>query len=749
VSSAVVPTPNEYVVGDAGGAHLGGLTRIVEAFRGFRNPDESGDPASRVTRLIEQWVVLPEEWDELPPDLRDDILSGHHGTDPLTRLVEHHLLTRYQADTIRAGGESELVLGHYRLLDVLGRGGMGTVYKAEHLHLRRQVALKVMSRTTETNPRLLHRFYGEARAVAKLQHPNIVGCLDAGRHTPAAGSAPRDYYVMELISGADLQSSVATNGPLEPGRACDLFRQIAEALAEAHRCGLVHRDIKPGNILITPDWQAKLLDFGLALRPQHRMTEPGLLLGTLGYMAPEQAQNSLEVDARADLFSLGATLYWALTGREPFPETGHLLRDLNARLAAGALDPRRARPELPDELAQLVVRLTDRDPERRYQSARAVASTLAGFGRWVASRDATERTQKPRVLVVEDDPRLRRLMVGLLRDCTVVEAGDGRAAWAELEKAPFDLLVLDVNLPLMSGPELLAKLRGDDKLRERTRTLMVSGDMPSESLGGYLMTGADDYLEKPFLPPAFQARTRALLGRKPAAPAPAPRGPAAPESVLAPGAEKVNPGEPLAFVLCRLLEEIGVVVRGYHDRIGRYVTALCAAAPEQGEYARLRNPAFVELLVRAAPLHDCGMLLLPNSVLQKPAALEPEELAVVQQHTVLGAQVIADTANRWPVALPELGLAGEVVRAHHEKWDGSGYPDGLAGDAIPLAARAVALCSVYETLRTRRPHRPALTHNQVVRLLTTDAPGEFDPTLVTAFISVARKFDEIYQSSKR
>lgn len=697
-----------------------------------------------LTRLIEKWVVLPEEWDELPHDLRNEILHPTAG-DVLDKLVENHLLTQYQADAVRQGGEGELVLGHYRLLDVIGRGGMGVVYRAEHLHLRRQVAVKVMARTAETSPRLLHRFYGEARAVAKLQHPNIVGCLDAGRHTPTTG-APRDYYVMELIAGHDLHTTVTTGGPLSPSRVCDLFRQIAEALAEAHRFGLVHRDIKPGNVLITPDWQAKLLDFGLALRPDHRMTEPGLVLGTIGYMAPEQAQDAHLVDARADLFSLGATMYWALTGREPFPETGHLLRDLTTRLTAPALDPRRVRPELPEELASVVLKLTDREPEMRYQSARAVAATLAGFERWVSVRDAGDRPAAPRVLVVEDDPRLRRLMVGLLRDCTCVEAGDGNVAWAELEKSPFDLLVLDVNLPGMSGTELLARLQTNDKLRGRIRTLLVSGDMPSESLGSYLMNGADDYLEKPFLPPAFQARARALLGRS-GGPVAAPQPPSArpAENQIA----KVAPTEPLAFGVTRLLEEIGVILRGYHDRCGRYVQALAAAVPEEGEYARLRNPAYVEMLVRAAPLHDAGMLVLPNTLLQKPAALDSEEQAIVQQHTVIGSQVIGDLANRWPVAVPELGLAGEIVRAHHERWDGLGYPDGLVGAQIPLAARVVAITSVYEMLRTKRPHRPALSHNQVTRLLTTDSPGEFDPTLLAAFTTTARKFDEIFQSGKR
>jgi response regulator RpfG family c-di-GMP phosphodiesterase len=343
-------------------------------------------------------------------------------------------------------------------------------------------------------------------------------------------------------------------------------------------------------------------------------------------------------------------------------------------------------------------------------------------------------------------------MVSLLRDCTCVEAGDGKAAWAELEKAPFDLLVLDVNLPEMSGPELLRRVQADEKMKERTRTLMVSGDLPSESLGGYLMTGADDYLEKPFLPPAFQARARALLGRS-SVTTPAPRGNAAPPASSAgprdPEASKIAPTEPLAFGVTRLLEEIGVIMRGYHERCGRYVRALAAAAPEQGEYARLRDPAYVDMLVRAAPVHDAGMLVLPNSILLKPAALEPEEQAIVQQHTVIGAQVMNDAAARWPVAVPELALASEIVRSHHERWDGTGYPDGLAGARIPLAARVVAITSVYESLRTKRPHRPALSHNQVARLLTADSPGEFDPTLTAAFADAARKFDEIFQSSKR
>src|SRR5262249_53576640 len=155
---------------------------------------------SLLARLLGSQVLLPEEWEEIPPNDRDALT---HITAPealLTRLLSLHLLTRFQVDTIRRGCADDLVLGNYRILDLLGQGGMGTVYRAEHFQLRRQVALKVMARSGNISPRLIHRFYGEARAVARLQHPHIVTCFDAGRHARNGGPV-RDYFVMELIPG--------------------------------------------------------------------------------------------------------------------------------------------------------------------------------------------------------------------------------------------------------------------------------------------------------------------------------------------------------------------------------------------------------------------------------------------------------------------------------------------------------------------------------------------------------------------
>jgi len=724
-------------------------------------------PNALLNRLLENWVVLPEEWEETPVEIREEL--ARLGTpDPLIgELVDRHLLTPFQAEAIRKGMDSELIIGQYRLLEPIGRGGMGTVYRAEHVHLRRQVAVKVMTRAVESNERLLHRFYAEARAVARLQHPNIVACLDAGRHTSQDRPA-RDYFVMELIPGADLLETTRSKGVLSPGRVCDLFRQVAEALAEAHRLGLVHRDIKPSNILITPDWQAKLLDFGLALQPHSRLTEPGTVLGTVGYMAPEQAYAPHQVDARADLFGLGATMYLALTGREPFPETGNLLRDLNKRLSAPALDVRLARPEVPLELAELVAKLTDPDPDKRYQSARLVAGVLVGLRRWVSSSEGTvEGAEAPaRVLIVDDDPFIRTLVREVLDDCLCTEAEDGSEAWAELERTKYDLVVLDINLPGLSGTELLTKIRSLSTNGGAPRVLVMSGDIPMEALGGLLIDGADDFIDKPFTASGFRSRAKGLTRRtatanRTAASAaatatktltlsmtettrtPPPQGSVVLQDV------QLSPADPLAFGMCRLLEETGLTTPGYHERLGRYIRALIAKVPDDGEYVRLKDARYLSLLMTVAPIHDAGRLVVPSSILMKPSRLDADEMNIVHTHTVIGSQVLIDIAARLPLTLPDMTMAAEVVRHHHEHWNGNGYPDGLAGREIPLSARVVAIVSVYEALRTRRPHRPPLTHSRATRMITAESPGQFDPTLLTAFSAAASQFEQIFLQHPR
>lgn len=729
-----------------------------------------GAPEQLLGRLLDQLILLPEEWDEIPSNIRAAMATLSDADELLNQLAQYRLLTEFQVDAVRRGMEADLIIGHYRLLDVIGRGGMGIVYKAEHLYLRRQVAIKVMSRTVDTNLRLVHRFYAEARAVAKMQHPNIVTSLDAGLHS-RVGQPVRDYYAMELIAGDDLKESIRKRGPYTPKQVCQIFRQVADALAEAHRLGLVHRDIKPSNILITPDMQAKVLDFGLALQPHQRMTEPGTVLGTVGYMAPEQIQHAHMVDARADLFSLGATMYWALTGQDPYPETGNMLTDLTQRMKAPPADARRVRPEVPIELAELIAKLTDPNPDKRFASARIVATTLSGLANWLGSHetssDGADHDRPIRALIVDDEAYIRELIRTALPGCECMEASDGHTAWDMLEHHQFDILTLDVNLPGLSGSEILDRLRALGDSRPTPRVLLMSGDIPLEALSG-LVAGADDYLEKPFTMSALRSRLKGMLNRSYLSLVDlveaTGKGPPVKETVrVTMGAMTRTPPppspstsqsaktgtlSPLALGVGRLLEEQGHFSTGYHERVERYIRALALAVEDRGEYVRLKDPAYMELLVSTAAAHDVGLLVLPTDLMKKPTKLNSEEYSFIQTHTLVGSEVLADLARSMPERIADIGLATEIVRHHHERWDGSGYPEGLSGSTIPLAARVVAIVSVYEALRTRKPYRPAFPHARATKLIL-DSEGQFDPTLIAAFKSISPNFESIYLDSSR
>lgn len=265
----------------------------------------------------------------------------------------------------------------YRVLRLLGQGGMGNVYLAEHRHMGRPVALKVINPGILDNPAAVRRFRQEVQAAARLSHPNIVQAHDAdeadGLH----------FLVLEYVEGQPLASCAAA-GPLPYPEACEYARQAAVALQYAHEAGLVHRDVKPHNLMVTADGRVKVLDFGLArllARPDSAGsvgTQAGALMGTPDYMPPEQARDAGTADSRADVYSLGCTLYHLLTGRPPFPGgtpiekvARHLTEDVPA-LDAAALG-------LPAGLAEVVARMTARDPGQRYQTAGEAAAALAPF----------------------------------------------------------------------------------------------------------------------------------------------------------------------------------------------------------------------------------------------------------------------------------------------------------------------------------------------------------------------------------
>jgi serine/threonine-protein kinase len=299
-------------------------------------------------------------------------------------LVRRGWLTPYQVNQLFQGRGDDLLLGSYVVLERLGQGGMGQVFKARNWKLGGVVAIKVIRKEHLANPVAVQRFRREIEVVAKLDHPNIVRALDADH------SGDSHFLVMEYVEGTDLSKLTKERGPLPVGLACDFARQAALALQHAHEQGMVHRDIKPGNLLLgqSPGLRTaglvKVLDMGLArMLPgaegdgPETLTREGNVLGSLDYLAPEQAINSHGADIRADLYGLGCTLYYLLTGHVPFPG-GSPMDKLLAHRTKEPVPVEERRPEVPPAVAAVVRRLMARQPEDRYATPAEAAVALAG-----------------------------------------------------------------------------------------------------------------------------------------------------------------------------------------------------------------------------------------------------------------------------------------------------------------------------------------------------------------------------------
>jgi serine/threonine-protein kinase len=290
----------------------------------------------------------------------------------------------------------------YRVVKRLGAGGMGVVYLAEHRLMERTVALKVIHAHLTKHPLALERFLLELKAAARLSHPNIVTAHDAEQ----AGAV--HFLAMEYVEGISLARLVEKHGPLSAEQAAHCLRQAALGLQHAHEKGMVHRDIKPQNLMVTRKGQVKVLDFGLARLAeeagaggQRPLTAVGVVLGTPDYMAPEQVIDSRRVDGRADVYSLGGTLYFLLTGQPPYPE-GSALEKALSHVDGTPRPLEEARPDLPAGLADVVRRMMARDPAGRYQTPAEVAQALLPFTRAGALSVALPPDPAPAPPVVPD-----------------------------------------------------------------------------------------------------------------------------------------------------------------------------------------------------------------------------------------------------------------------------------------------------------------------------------------------------------
>lgn len=460
-------------------------------------------------------------------------------------LVDATLSSRRGNDTTSPPGESEPhippdLVDHprYLILGTLGRGGMGTVFRAQHRLMHRQVALKVLSPKLVERPNLVDHFRREVQAAASLSHPNIVTAYDADQ----AGNT--HFLVMEFVPGIDLDRLIVHRGTLSPELAADYARQAARGLQHAYRRGMTHGDIKPHNLMLTPQGQIKILDFGLTRFLGERLLESMTQLvlgsevenavfpedieelianaptpvvrllpaggkvvvysaaGTADYMAPEVIMDPGRADIRSDIYSLGCTLYRLLSGQVPFP-TDTIKNKLRGHLRETPA-PLRGPPV---KLIEAVERMMAKDPSQRYQTPGEVVDALGPFA----------SPRRGRILVVEDDVVTRMAMKAALEDhgFAVAEAAHGLEALERLRGgARPDLILLDLRMPIMDGVEFLQEQSKDPALAS-IPVIIVSACSPGQAQAFAL--SAAGYLQKPLDVEELNAM---LQGREPPPPGP-------------------------------------------------------------------------------------------------------------------------------------------------------------------------------------------------------------------------------------
>lgn len=333
-----------------------------------------------LSSLVQLELMDPGELQEFLKQFPTD-LDPENPEELARGLVRSKRLTEYQAGALLQGKSKGLVIDKYLILDKLGAGGMGMVFKALHRRIKRVVALKVLPPSFAKDETAVRRFHREAEAAAKVSHPNVVAVLDADEFNGL------HFFAMEYSAGKDLKRLVETRGPLPVAQAIECVLQAARGLGAAHARGIYHRDIKPSNLLLDPRGTLKVLDLGLArmmdkgaellgsVEPDPELTRPGSIMGTVAFMAPEQAYNSRSADHRSDIYSLGCTLFYLLTGRPPYDGD-----TLMARVIAHREEPipslTDSQPDLPPVLDVTLRRMMAKSPQDRYQSVDELISVL-------------------------------------------------------------------------------------------------------------------------------------------------------------------------------------------------------------------------------------------------------------------------------------------------------------------------------------------------------------------------------------
>jgi response regulator RpfG family c-di-GMP phosphodiesterase len=369
-----------------------------------------------------------------------------------------------------------------------------------------------------------------------------------------------------------------------------------------------------------------------------------------------------------------------------------------------------------------------------------------------ASRAPAHRRTTHRILIVDDQADIRRLCRLSLspEGLACEEAGTGPDAIALAAGKPFDLVLLDFDIPGFNGEEVLRRLRQSPPC-PNLKVVMFSGAAGGDELSRILLAGADDFLIKPFSTVQLRARVKSALRLKDAQD----RSDLLNRNLLTVNAEMektlqdrdveiIHARNGLVLALAKLVEHRSKETGPHLMRLQRYSRILAEEAATLPAFASLIDANFIRTLEDTAPLHDIGKAAIPDAVLNKPGAFTDDERSVMQTHTTIGANTLREVARRHPFSTGFLQMAIDIAQHHHEKWDGTGYPHRLAGGAIPLAARLLAIGDVYDAMRSPRVYKDGRTHAETTDFMLNRSPGHFDPALLDVFRRVADRFEQAF-----